>query len=57
LTGKQITGKEAFDLGLCLKAVPQDAVLEEAMGIAREIASNGRLAVMQVKQSLSQVLL
>jgi enoyl-CoA hydratase/carnithine racemase len=53
MTGKQITGKEAHELGLCLKCVPNDQVLEEALKIAREIASAGRLAVRQVKESIS----
>ena len=52
-TGKQITGQEAFELGLCLKSVPNDQVLDEALKIAHEIASAGALSVRQVKQSIS----
>jgi len=55
LTGKQITGAEAMRLGLCLDAVPQDGVLAEAMSIAKEIAGNGRLAVLQTKETLDSV--
>lgn len=40
LTGRKITGAEAFRMGLVSRAVPQDRVLETAMEIAREIAEN-----------------
>lgn len=53
LTGKQIMGREAHELGLCLKCKPKEEVLPEAMEIARAIAANGRLAVRQTKESLS----
>ena len=52
LTGRQITGEEAMRYGLCLEAVPASDVLAQAMSIAKEIASNGRLAVVQTKESL-----
>lgn len=45
-------GLEALELGLCLKSVPADQVLAVATEIARDIASNGRLAVRQTKESL-----
>lgn len=53
MTGDQIRGKEARELGLCLKAVPKDQVLAESKAIAGKIVAAGRLAVRQVKESIS----
>jgi len=52
LTGKQVDGHEAKELGLCLKCVPDTECLTTATSIAIEIASNGRLSVLQTKESL-----
>jgi enoyl-CoA hydratase/carnithine racemase len=52
LTGRQVQGVEAKELGLCLKTVPAERVLREAVNIACEIAANGKLAVRQTKESL-----
>lgn len=52
LTGRQVLGKEAVELGLCLRTVPKDEVVAVATAIAAEIAGNGRLSVRQTKESL-----
>lgn len=52
LTGRQVLGTEALELGLCLKTVPALSVVPVATSIARDIASNGKLAVRQTKESL-----
>jgi len=41
LTGDPITGKEAVTLGLANAAVPGDAVLRTAVGLAKKIATKG----------------
>lgn len=38
-TGKLYTGEEAFAMGLVNRVVPQEKVMEEAMSLAREIAT------------------
>ncbi|MEJ2337228.1 MAG: enoyl-CoA hydratase-related protein [Gemmatimonadales bacterium] len=40
LTGRKFDGREAARMGWALRAVPRDAVLEEALTIAREIADH-----------------
>ncbi len=40
LTGRQFLGVEAAELGLATRAVPADRVVDEAMSIARDIATN-----------------
>lgn len=40
LTGRQFLGVEAAELGLATRAVPAERVVDEAMSIAREIATN-----------------
>lgn len=40
LTGRKISGREAFAMGLVLRSVPADEVLGCAMEIARDIADN-----------------
>ena len=39
LTGRKVTGKEAAELGLVLKAVPKEEVLSSALAYADEIAT------------------
>jgi enoyl-CoA hydratase/carnithine racemase len=55
LTGKQVSGRETHQMGLCLRCVPADQVLAEATTIAVEIAAAGRLAVRQTKESLGSL--
>jgi len=51
-TGKLYTGDEAFALGLVNRVVPQEKVMEEALGLAREIAGNAPIAVRLAKRAL-----
>lgn len=51
LTGRKITGKEAAEIGLVLRAVPKENLLEEATKLATEIAQGSSpTAVSVVKQ-------
>ena len=51
LTGRKITGAEAAEMGLVLRAVPRDQVLDEAVALATEIAEGSSpSAVSLVKQ-------
>lgn len=54
LTGRRWDAKEAKDLGLINKIVPSDQVLEEAMAMARKIASYPSVGVIQAKRALNQ---
>lgn len=45
LTGDMITAQEAYRIGLVNKVVPAGAVLEEACGLARKIATKSKFAV------------
>lgn len=51
-TGKLYTGEEAFALGLVNRVVSQEQVMEEALALAREIASNAPIAVRLAKLAL-----
>lgn len=52
-TGKLYTGEEAFAMGLVNRVVPQEKVMEEAMSLAREIATNSApIAVRLAKRAL-----
>jgi len=48
LTGDMINGKAAEAIGLVNKAVPEEEVLKQAMGLAKKIASKSRLAVERI---------
>lgn len=51
-TGRRITGAEAMDLGLVNRAVSGgEAVLAEAMALARDIAASAPVAVRMMKRS------
>lgn len=45
LTGDMITAQEAYRIGLVNKVVPAGAILKEARGLARKIASKSRCSV------------
>jgi enoyl-CoA hydratase/carnithine racemase len=49
-TGQEIDAAEMLRLGLVNRVVPAAAIAEEAMGLARRIASNGPLAVRGAKR-------
>jgi enoyl-CoA hydratase/carnithine racemase len=50
MTGQTFSGREAFDMGLASKVVPDSEVLETALAIARSIAAMPPLAVQQIKE-------
>jgi enoyl-CoA hydratase len=50
LTGKSITGKEAWTLGLISEVVADDAVQQAALDMAISIAAMPPIAVMQIKE-------
>lgn len=54
LTGEVITAEEAWDMGLASKIVDDDQVLDEAMSMARAIASMPPVAVAQIKEVILQ---
>ena len=53
-TGRRWDAKEAKELGLINKIVPLDKVMEEAMAMARKIASFPAIGVIQAKRALNQ---
>jgi enoyl-CoA hydratase len=50
LTGRQISSKEAHELGLVSRVVPDESLLSEAKKIANEIASKSPLAIKIAKE-------
>jgi enoyl-CoA hydratase len=52
LTSRAVLADEAERIGLVLRAVPDDKLLDEALGIARAILQNVPLGVWLTKQSL-----
>jgi enoyl-CoA hydratase len=52
LTGRPITAREAFQAGLVTKVVPNEAYLDEAKALAREIATKPPLAVQLAKDAI-----
>ncbi|HEY0339147.1 MAG TPA: enoyl-CoA hydratase/isomerase family protein [Burkholderiales bacterium] len=54
LTGRRWDAKEAKELGLVNKVVPLDKVMDEAMNMARKIASFPSIGVIQAKRALNQ---
>lgn len=53
-TGRRWDAREAKELGLINKIVPLDKVMEEAMAMAKKIASYPSVGVMQAKRALNQ---
>ena len=53
-TGRRWDAKEAKELGLINRIVPLDKVMDEAMAMARKIASYPPVGVMQAKRALNQ---
>jgi len=51
-TGRLMRGREAAEMGLCLKALPAEEVLPAALVLAREIAGSAPLAVRAIKKTL-----
>jgi enoyl-CoA hydratase/carnithine racemase len=54
LTGRRWDAKEAKELGLVNKIVPADKVMDEAMAMAKKIASYPSIGVIQAKRALNQ---
>jgi enoyl-CoA hydratase len=54
LTGRLISAEEALRIGLIGRVVPDGKALEEAKGIAEQIAANGPLAVQAIKRSVME---
>jgi enoyl-CoA hydratase len=55
LTGEPISGAEAARLGMVLKAVPAEQLLEEATALARRLADGAPLAVQGTKATLNRI--
>jgi enoyl-CoA hydratase len=55
LTGDPISGSEAARLGMVLKAVPADRVLDEAKALAQRLADGPPLAVQGTKATLNRI--
>ncbi|HNY66115.1 MAG TPA: enoyl-CoA hydratase-related protein [Deltaproteobacteria bacterium] len=53
LTGNQYGAREAYEAGLVNRVVPHDRLLEEALAMARTIASKSRVAVGAAMESIS----
>jgi enoyl-CoA hydratase/carnithine racemase len=53
LTGDMITAQEAFRIGLVNKVVPGGAVLKEAQGLARKIASKSKFPMAATLEAVS----
>ena len=56
MTGEPISGVEAARLGMVLKAVPADRLLDEATRLAQRLAEGAPLAVQGTKQTLNRIL-
>lgn len=56
LTGKTISAWEAYRRGLAAKVVPDEALLDEAIKLAKEIASKSGFAVEEAKEAVNKAL-
>ena len=54
LNNRTLTAQEALDYGLVNRVVPVDRYLEEAMGLAQEIAGRAPLAIQLGKEAVNQ---
>jgi enoyl-CoA hydratase/carnithine racemase len=54
LTGDRINAQEAYRLGLVNKVVPAEAVLKEARGLARKIASKSKVPVAAALRAITE---
>jgi methylglutaconyl-CoA hydratase len=53
LTGRRFGAQEAQEMGLVLRVVPHQSLMEEALSTARAIASSPRMSVIQAKVALN----
>ncbi len=51
-TGEIVSGEEAYRIGLVNKVVPKEALLEEAMTMAKKLAAKPRVAMMVLKSAM-----
>ena len=56
LTGRRWDAKEALESGLINKIVPLEKVMDEAMAMAKKIASYPSIGVIQAKRALNQAM-
>ncbi len=54
LTGKPVTGREAYEIGLASEVVPDDEVLDTAIKLATSIARMPPLAAQAIKEAIVQ---
>ncbi len=54
-TGKRIDAHEAKEIGLVNHVVPQDKLNDVVMGLAKTMASKGKLALFDAKRSINQL--
>jgi enoyl-CoA hydratase len=54
LTGRMLSAREALDFGLVARVVAQEAWLEEAKRVAREIAAKSPISVRLAKEAIDQ---
>ena len=50
MTAQPVTAQRAYDMGFLNKVVPGESLMEEAMGMAEQIAENAPLAVQYFKE-------
>ncbi|MBR2743375.1 MAG: enoyl-CoA hydratase/isomerase family protein [Clostridia bacterium] len=50
LAGREITGAEAVDIGLAMKCVPLDDLMDEAMAVAKKLMTRAPLALAVAKK-------
>jgi enoyl-CoA hydratase/carnithine racemase len=55
-TGRRWNAQEAKDMGLVNRVVPADKVMEEAMAMAKKIASYPSVGVIQAKRAMNQAM-
>ncbi|WP_050759386.1 enoyl-CoA hydratase-related protein [Luminiphilus syltensis] len=53
-TGAPISARRGYELGLINRVVPADQLIEEAMGLARQIAANAPISVLESLQLARQ---
>jgi enoyl-CoA hydratase/carnithine racemase len=51
-TGEYITGPEAYRLGMCLKCVPREDLLEEATKMAEQLCQSSPDSIRYLKESI-----
>jgi enoyl-CoA hydratase/carnithine racemase len=53
LTGEMMTAAEAKEIGLVNRVVPEAEVLKQAQGLAKKVASKGKVALAKAMQAIS----